>query len=98
MLKEYERKVTNLSKKANICFVFRMKDRGYKYEYDFKFFHCDRLVFESNFDDDCKDYCIFTEKIHWSYEIKINVVMICKKKRRKNGKAEDGLYVPRMWL
>ena len=86
------------NQESECMFCFRIRNKGWKHEYDFKFFHCDRLVNESNFDDACKGYFIFTEKMHSSRETKINVVTVCKRKRRKNGKAEDGLYVPRMWL
>lgn len=63
------------------CFIIRNK--GWKYEYDFKLFYCDHLVNKSNFDDDCKGYFISTEKIHSSRETEINLVTVCKKKRRK---------------
>lgn len=67
------------------CFIIRNK--GWKYEYDFKFFCCNHLVNESNFDDGCKDYFISTEKIYSSRQTEINLITACKKKRSKNGKA-----------
>lgn len=54
------------------CFIIRNK--GWKYEYDFKFFYCNHLVNESNFADDCKIHFIFTEKIYLSHESEINLV------------------------